>query len=456
MASITFFLKAPKQAAPTPIIARVSVAGRKVKVYTGLLIEPRKWIQAAQLVQTRGNAQAGTLNATLTAQRARLEAYLLDALAAGLVPTPEQLRQVLEPETVAVPVLASTAVEPAPPSGGLEPGPAEAVLPLLAAATMASDEDAEAEAAFRVELVVPGLLTAYETWDRAQADRLSPRTRQSNATTLGHLRAFHAATGYPVDFEHLTPVFATRFTAYLLATPKLTDNSVAKVLTRLKAFLRDAQLLGLVPPQEFRFLNWKRREPGIVTLTLEELARLERVDFVDQPGQRNARDLFLLACYTGLRYSDLAALRPEHWQGSLLRLRAQKTRETVTVPLRPGAQALLERLFAGELELVSNQKLNGHLKSIGRKAGLFNWVERVRYAGGQRRAERLRKFELLTCHTARRTFVTLALEQGIRPETVMKVTGHKSWNTFKRYVNISDRTIEHEFGAVYGGAGARR
>ncbi|OGX85087.1 hypothetical protein BEN47_15325 [Hymenobacter lapidarius] len=79
----------------------------------------------------------------------------------------------------------------------------------------------------------------------------------------------------------------------------------------------------------------------------------------------------------------------------------------------------------------------------------------MRYAGGQRRTERLRQYELLTCHTARRTFVTLALEAGLRPETVMKCTGHKSWETFKRYVNIADRTVEREFAAVYGSGPGR-
>ncbi|MBF9221361.1 site-specific integrase [Hymenobacter ruricola] len=436
MASITFFLKEPNQAQPTPIIARVSVAGTKIKVYTGQRVAPGKWLQAAQLVQTRGNAQGGVLNAALAAQRTRLETYLIEALAAGRVPTPEQLRQVLEPVPIAGPHEPNP-TEPEPVSADLEPAASE------------SGEDPDAEPA------APNLFTAYEAWDRAQADRLSPRTRQSNATTLGHLRAYGRATGEQVDFGTLTPAFAARFTAYLLATAKLTDNSVAKVLTRLKAFLRDAQVQGLVPPQELKYLNWRRREPGIMTLTTEEVGRLEAVPLVEEPGQRNARDLFLLACYTGLRYSDLVALRPEHWQGNLLRLRTQKTRETVTVPLRPGAQALLERLFAGELEFISNQKLNEHLKRIGRKAGLYGWVERVRYAGGQRRAERLRKYELLTCHTARRTFVTLALEAGLRPETVMKCTGHKSWETFKRYVHIADRTVEREFAAVYGSGPGR-
>jgi integrase len=51
----------------------------------------------------------------------------------------------------------------------------------------------------------------------------------------------------------------------------------------------------------------------------------------------NARQLFLLAWYTGLRFSDLVSIKAEHLRGQVLRMTTQKTRETVTVPLRAEA-----------------------------------------------------------------------------------------------------------------------
>lgn len=61
-----------------------------------------------------------------------------------------------------------------------------------------------------------------------------------------------------------------------------------------------------------------------------------------------------------------------------------------------------------------------------------------------------KKYERLSCHTARRTFVTLSLEARIRPEVVMRVSGHRMWQAFRRYVAISEQVVEQEFGAVYG------
>jgi len=34
----------------------------------------------------------------------------------------------------------------------------------------------------------------------------------------------------------------------------------------------------------------------------------------------------------------------------------------------------------------------------------------------------------------------------------MKITGHKSWASFKRYVNITADVVSREFHRVYGGA----
>jgi integrase len=51
----------------------------------------------------------------------------------------------------------------------------------------------------------------------------------------------------------------------------------------------------------------------------------------------NARQRFLLTCYTGLRFSDLVSIKAEHLRGQVLRMTTQKTRETITVPLRIAA-----------------------------------------------------------------------------------------------------------------------
>ena len=188
----------------------------------------------------------------------------------------------------------------------------------------------------------------------------------------------------------------------------------------------------------------------MLALTAAELAALAGLDLTDRPALDNARALFLLACYTGLRFSDVALLKPENVRNGHLLLTTQKTRETITIPLRPEAAPFIDRLLAGTLRPLPNQKLNGHLKTLAERAEINTPTEKTRYAGQQRQTKTLPKWAFVTSHTARKTFVTLALEDGLRPDAVMAVTGHKDLKSFRRYVQVTQNTVLRDFAAVYG------
>jgi integrase len=265
------------------------------------------------------------------------------------------------------------------------------------------------------------------------------------ATAARHLREFAQASKFAVDFDTITPTFNDRYTTYLLQKVKLTDNTVAKQVLTLKRFLRWARDRGYTNATGFDRLSWKRQEPDIMTLTAGEVVALEQLVLPAGGYLDNARALFLLACYTGLRFSDLVSIRAEHVRGQALRMTTQKTRETVTVPLRAEALVVVDQLLAGKVRAITNQKLNDYLKELGQLAGINAPVEVIRFRGGVRESTTVAKWERLGCHTGRRTFVTLSLERGLRPETIMKVTGHRGWKSFQRYVNVTSDTVEREF-----------
>ena len=408
MATLTFFLKEPAATRPTPIIARLAHAGTKTKIYTGESILPGNWIQAAQEANSRKLKDvATTLNGRLAGIRDTLLAAHSEHRAAGTLPTPEQLRQAIE-------------LQPAVP---------------------------EAPAA------VTDLLQLFGEWIVGRGATLAPNTLKSNRTTLRHLREFGERKGYALQFGSLDTALAERFKNYLLTDLSLLDSVVNKNLSILKNFLRWADEHGHAVEINTKKLRHKFEEPEIITLTRTELAALAALPLTTTPGLANARDLFLLSCYTGLRYSDVAALRPQNIADGRLVLTTQKTRQPLTIPLRPEARQLVARLLAGELRQgVSPQKLNAHLKTLGELAEIDTPTERVRFAGAERRKELKPKHEFITFHTGRRTFVTLALEAGLRPDVVMKITGHEDLKSFKRYVNVSRETVLDEFANVYGAA----
>jgi len=58
-------------------------------------------------------------------------------------------------------------------------------------------------------------------------------------------------------------------------------------------------------------------------------------------------------------------------------------------------------------------------------------------------------YELISTHTARRTFVTLSLEKGMRPEVVMEITGHKDYKTMKKHIKITSKVKHNEIKNVW-------
>ena len=70
--------------------------------------------------------------------------------------------------------------------------------------------------------------------------------------------------------------------------------------------------------------------------------------------------------------------------------------------------------------------------------------------GGKRVTEVFKKWELITTHTARRSFATNAYLQNVPTISIMKITGHRTEKSFLKYIKISqednaNKLINHPF-----------
>ena len=86
---------------------------------------------------------------------------------------------------------------------------------------------------------------------------------------------------------------------------------------------------------------------------------------------------------------------------------------------------------------------------IGRLAGLDDEVMIVRHRGAERVELRRKKWQVLTSHVARRTMITLSLAAGLPAELVMRVSGHRDMETFRRYVRLADAYVAEQMRRVW-------
>ena len=90
------------------------------------------------------------------------------------------------------------------------------------------------------------------------------------------------------------------------------------------------------------------------------------------------------------------------------------------------------------LPVISNQHMNLCLKQLCELCGFNQPVRIVKYCNGRRIEQVFPKYQLITTHCARRTFICYALSIGIPPVVVMRWTGHSDYKSMKPYIDITE------------------
>ena len=172
-----------------------------------------------------------------------------------------------------------------------------------------------------------------------------------------------------------------------------------------------------------------------------ELENIIELDLSNNKRLEKVRDIFLFACATGLRFSDVQQLKREHLDNEFINLVIKKTKTGLTIPLNTISANILDKYQSlnKPLPAISNQKVNEYIKEVCEMAGINKQIEIVRFHGKKKVTNTYPKFELISFHNARKTFVTLSLEKGMSAEEVMTISGHEDYKSFKRYVNVTEK-----------------
>ena len=233
-----------------------------------------------------------------------------------------------------------------------------------------------------------------------------------------------------------------------LSDRHLANRSIAWYMTVLKSFLAWAEKKGYPVDGSFRDFNPRIRTAPktVVFLTWDELMKLYGHGREGWPARWNeVADWFLLACFTGLRVSDIASLRWSDVQGGALVVVTHKTAAPIRIELNRFSSGILERL-RGEgdtsgfiMPRLDLRNMNKTLKQLCRAVGFDEPVTSYCYRDGGKRVETVRpKWQEISMHCGRRTFICNALALGISPTVVMQWTGHRNYSSLKPYIAVSD------------------
>jgi integrase len=124
-------------------------------------------------------------------------------------------------------------------------------------------------------------------------------------------------------------------------------------------------------------------------------------------------------------------------------MQTQKTGETVVIPIHSHVEAIMSRYEAKTPNSLptpmSNQKMNDYLKELGELAGIAETINQTFTKGGKKVAVNYPKYELITTHTARRSFATNQYLAGFPSISIMKLTGHRTEKAFMKYIKVTPK-----------------
>ncbi len=430
MATVTFFLKDNKSKVPTLIFLiyqfnyfKIENGKKKfkfLKYSTGEKISPKYWNKNMHRArQTDNFPEYKELNARLNSIASIISDVHRKCLNDGIQPTPEILKNRLN----------------------------------IRLGKSAPAKESKTDFFSFIEQLMMDSKSGKRTTDNGRI--ISKGTIGNYKNTLNMLKRFQVEYRRKIDFDTIDLDFYDDFLAYLNQNNYAT-NTIGKFIKDIKVFLKAASDKKLHSNFEFQNKRFKKiaENTDSIYLTDAEIEKIYNLDLSNNPTRENIRDVFVVGCYTGLRFSDYKQILPENIKkndkGSFLHITPQKTNDKVVIPLQWIVLEILNKNNGQIPKLFSNKDMNFELKSIGELAKINETVSTSITKGGMRVDTIYKKYELISTHTARRSFATNMYLAGIPTISIMKITGHRTESAFMRYIKISqednaNKLIDHPY-----------
>ena len=308
-----------------------------------------------------------------------------------------------------------------------------------------------------IERTAPIILGFFEIYDAFLAIKEQSMTRngvKDFKTLKTHLLGFEKSRKNKIILSEIDNTFFEKFEIYLshlkiiekakgsdeIKTKLFADSTILKNLQTLRVFLNSQHDRGLPINLTYKKFKIKSKPlPALITLEPDEFRLLLKK--LENERLEKVRQLFVLQCSTGLRYSDVVKIRKNHVRSNVIYMNSTKTRQKLQIPLNDNSNEILTGCnFDASRISISNQKYNDYIKELCDHVGINQPIMRISYRGNKEIQEPLKKSEIMTSHHGRRFFITQNLINGVRPEVIMSMTGHVDFRSFKKYIAITDQT----------------
>lgn len=304
--------------------------------------------------------------------------------------------------------------------------------------------------------------------------RVLKSTLNCYRTVMCNLRAFEESTEKKIlvninlssnkrDFLKEAKYYSTfynQFTNFLYAK-NCKDNYVGMVIKLLRTFFAYLnETKGYHTGLFYKKFYARHENIPIITLSpvqLQMLIKNKEFEKTLTPELIETKDMFVIGCTTGLRFSDLSTLKWHNVQEfngkKYLISQSKKTKTEAKVKLPQYAIDILDKNRKNKKQIfkpIYLSHFNKNCKIIAELAGWNAVIGKHRQIKGKPSEIKLngksyRFCDLISSHTMRRTAITTLLNLGVKEQTVRSVSGHSpTSHEFYKYVKYSDSLLDFE------------
>lgn len=286
--------------------------------------------------------------------------------------------------------------------------------------------------------------------DPRTGNLIADRTINHHKTVFKRFQTFFSEKYIKDDFSVFDRQFQEKFINWGYTNKNYSKNTIPASFSILKVWLNEAAREGLIKDDSYKSYQSKGTVPDNIYLTEDEISRLYALDIpmlkskgiIDAKSTiEETRDLFIIGCWTGLRQSDLnhleKALFDVEGKEPTITVVTEKTSEIVKIPMHSYIKELYAKYEGKFPHMRYKSRFNEHLRELGRLAGIDDEVIIKEERGGKVTSKKYKKYQLIKCHTARRSFATNLYLKGAPTLWIMKLTGHTTETNFMKYIKIT-------------------
>ncbi|MFY0689807.1 MAG: phage integrase SAM-like domain-containing protein [Cyclobacteriaceae bacterium] len=224
-------------------------------------------------------------------------------------------------------------------------------------------------------------------------------------------------------------------------------STIGNHIKSLKKFLGWAEERDYKVHNDYKKSAFKKiqRSNEIIYLTKVELQKLIDHDFTQNQRLDRVRDLFVFNSHVGLRVGDLMRfsktdIQEETSDGLIrrsIRLRQGKTEKYNYIPLASKVAYRILEKYDFELPRISPEKYNKYIKDACSEAE----INASKFGA---------KHELISSHTAIKTFISHCAASGVHPKSIADITGKSVQVILDHYMGTDPETVWNDMERAFG------